>query len=293
MAARRSAASASRRPGAPPAAPAGGGWTRRRRRRQPRDVDRSEEPAITSCSATTAASATSSDGGQTWRRADLPTVTVFSMAFDMDTPFRVYGSVQDHGSYRAADRHQRRPRELEGHSVGGRARRRVHAARGRSEESEHPVFRQADAHGLQHCRRASRRRRWRRRDVRRRRGGARHAPPAAPPGPQRDDEHPSHDRAGRGSAAHAGPGADPPLAARSRHRLLRHAVSLPLARSRHHVGTADGRPELRRQDQDSATSRTSSSSRSPSRRRRRGSSIPAPTTGACTHRWTTARSSGN
>ncbi|HEX5214112.1 MAG TPA: hypothetical protein VFV98_01545 [Vicinamibacterales bacterium] len=44
---------------------------------------------------------TTSDGGQTWRRADLPTVTVFSTAFDMDTPFRVYGSVQDHGSYRA------------------------------------------------------------------------------------------------------------------------------------------------------------------------------------------------
>jgi photosystem II stability/assembly factor-like uncharacterized protein len=44
----------------------------------------------------------SSDGGQTWRRADLPTVTVFSTAYDMDTPFRVYGSVQDHGSYRAA-----------------------------------------------------------------------------------------------------------------------------------------------------------------------------------------------
>ncbi|HYN08685.1 MAG TPA: hypothetical protein VES67_14985 [Vicinamibacterales bacterium] len=44
----------------------------------------------------------SNDGGQSWRRAELPTVTVFSMAHDMDTPFRVYGSVQDHGSYRAA-----------------------------------------------------------------------------------------------------------------------------------------------------------------------------------------------
>ena len=43
----------------------------------------------------------STDGGQTWRRSDLPTTTFFSMAFDMDTPFRVYGSVQDHGSYRA------------------------------------------------------------------------------------------------------------------------------------------------------------------------------------------------
>jgi len=42
----------------------------------------------------------STDHGQTWRRANLPTETAFSMAFDMDTPFRVYGSFQDHGSYR-------------------------------------------------------------------------------------------------------------------------------------------------------------------------------------------------
>jgi photosystem II stability/assembly factor-like uncharacterized protein len=45
---------------------------------------------------------TSTDGGQTWRRADLPIQTVFSTNFDMDTPFRVYASVQDHGSFRAA-----------------------------------------------------------------------------------------------------------------------------------------------------------------------------------------------
>ena len=43
----------------------------------------------------------STDGGQSWRRADLPTGTFFDIAFDMDTPFRVYGSNQDHGSYRA------------------------------------------------------------------------------------------------------------------------------------------------------------------------------------------------
>jgi photosystem II stability/assembly factor-like uncharacterized protein len=43
----------------------------------------------------------STDGGQTWRRADLPTETFFDIAFDMDAPFRVYGSAQDHGSYRA------------------------------------------------------------------------------------------------------------------------------------------------------------------------------------------------
>jgi photosystem II stability/assembly factor-like uncharacterized protein len=41
------------------------------------------------------------DGGATWKRADLPTATFFDIAYDMDTPFRVYGSVQDHGSYRA------------------------------------------------------------------------------------------------------------------------------------------------------------------------------------------------
>ena len=42
----------------------------------------------------------STDGGQSWRRANLPTETAFDMAFDMDTPFRVYGAFQDHGSFR-------------------------------------------------------------------------------------------------------------------------------------------------------------------------------------------------
>jgi photosystem II stability/assembly factor-like uncharacterized protein len=45
---------------------------------------------------------TSSDGGQTWRMAALPVQTVFSMNYDMGTPFKVYASVQDHGAYRAA-----------------------------------------------------------------------------------------------------------------------------------------------------------------------------------------------
>ena len=44
---------------------------------------------------------TSTDGGQTWRRAELPVQTVFSMNYDMGTPFKVYASVQDHGAYRA------------------------------------------------------------------------------------------------------------------------------------------------------------------------------------------------
>jgi len=41
------------------------------------------------------------DGGATWKRAQLPTSTYFDIAYDMDKPFRVYGSIQDHGSYRA------------------------------------------------------------------------------------------------------------------------------------------------------------------------------------------------
>ena len=41
------------------------------------------------------------DGGLNWKRADLPTSTWFDIAYDMDTPFHVVGSVQDHGSYRS------------------------------------------------------------------------------------------------------------------------------------------------------------------------------------------------
>lgn len=42
------------------------------------------------------------DGGKTWRlfTQNLPVCQFFNVAFDMATPFRVYGSMQDHGSYR-------------------------------------------------------------------------------------------------------------------------------------------------------------------------------------------------
>ena len=42
------------------------------------------------------------DGGQNWRNftTQIPAVQFFNIGFDMDTPFRVYGSIQDHGSYR-------------------------------------------------------------------------------------------------------------------------------------------------------------------------------------------------
>ena len=42
------------------------------------------------------------DGGKTWRgfTDNLPVCQFFNIAYDMATPFRVYGSMQDHGSFR-------------------------------------------------------------------------------------------------------------------------------------------------------------------------------------------------
>ena len=42
------------------------------------------------------------DKGKTWRQFlnNLPVCQFFNVSFDMDTPFRVYGSMQDHGSFR-------------------------------------------------------------------------------------------------------------------------------------------------------------------------------------------------
>lgn len=47
--------------------------------------------------------AISYDKGKTWKdsRLNLPISQFFNIAYDMDTPFRVYGSMQDHGSFRA------------------------------------------------------------------------------------------------------------------------------------------------------------------------------------------------
>lgn len=43
------------------------------------------------------------DGGATWKLFDseLPLVQFYNVGFDMDVPFHVYGSIQDHGSRRA------------------------------------------------------------------------------------------------------------------------------------------------------------------------------------------------
>jgi len=48
--------------------------------------------------------AISYDRGLSWKdsRLTLPVAQFFNVSYDMDTPFRVYGSMQDHGSFRAA-----------------------------------------------------------------------------------------------------------------------------------------------------------------------------------------------
>ncbi len=48
--------------------------------------------------------AVSYDKGKTWKTFthNLPVCQFFDIAYDMDTPFHVYGSMQDHGSFRAA-----------------------------------------------------------------------------------------------------------------------------------------------------------------------------------------------
>jgi photosystem II stability/assembly factor-like uncharacterized protein len=65
--------------------------------------------------------AISYDRGKTWKdsRLTLPVCQFFNIAYDMDTPFRVYGSMQDHGSFRGAvdlsqGRDKIRPVEFEG-----------------------------------------------------------------------------------------------------------------------------------------------------------------------------------
>ncbi|MBE0461739.1 MAG: hypothetical protein IBX60_08930 [Candidatus Aminicenantes bacterium] len=42
------------------------------------------------------------DGGKTWRdfHRNLPVVQFYNVAYDMEKPFNVYGSVQDHGTYK-------------------------------------------------------------------------------------------------------------------------------------------------------------------------------------------------
>ena len=49
------------------------------------------------------------DGGKTWRKFtdNLPVCQFFNIAYDLAAPFHVYGSMQDHGSYRAEVRQKR------------------------------------------------------------------------------------------------------------------------------------------------------------------------------------------
>src|SRR4029079_9579956 len=65
------------------------------------------------------------DGGQSWRRADLPTETLFDIAYDMDTPFRIYGVGAEPRQLPRRGRCADRPRQPQADAVRERARRRV------------------------------------------------------------------------------------------------------------------------------------------------------------------------
>ncbi|MCK7491543.1 MAG: hypothetical protein MZW92_07485 [Comamonadaceae bacterium] len=87
------------------------------RRRQDVQAPRRHRAAITTASGSTRTTRTTSstcydqgfaisyDRGATWKDSRLttcPLAQFFNVSYDMDTPFRVYGSMQDHGSFRGA-----------------------------------------------------------------------------------------------------------------------------------------------------------------------------------------------
>jgi len=181
----------------------------------------------------------STDGGGAWKHADLPTSTWFDIAYDMDTPFHVVGSVQDHGSYRltvdlkggrdhltavasdavagqlAANTASIRfdptnPNVIYFSSTGGNAGRTDLSVQGA------PRGGGGGAAGAA--------------------GNGRGAAAAPAAGPQTHDESAAQARSGRQSVPLPGARAHPALAVRSEDGVPRRAVSLPLARSRRHVG---------------------------------------------------------
>lgn len=76
--------------------------------------------------------AISYDGGKRWRtsRENLPAVQFYNLGYDMDEPFHVYGSIQDHGSRRGtvtidAQRRRIRGSDWQGTSGGEASRHAV------------------------------------------------------------------------------------------------------------------------------------------------------------------------
>ena len=105
----------------------------RHARRPPRAVDRPGQPEATWSTATTAAWWCPTTRGRTWRQFldNLPAVQFFNVSYDMDTPFHVYGSIQDHGSRRGGGRPEPRARSRAGRRRS-RTRRAARAAATRS-----------------------------------------------------------------------------------------------------------------------------------------------------------------
>ncbi len=72
--------------------------------RPPRPVDRSGQFSPTWSRDSTRASPCPTTRAATWRyfQSQIPVGQFFNVGYDMATPFKVYGSMQDHGSFRAA-----------------------------------------------------------------------------------------------------------------------------------------------------------------------------------------------
>ncbi len=80
--------------------------------------------------------AISYDRGKTWKDSSntLPVCQFFNIAYDMDTPFHVFGSMQDHGSFRGVGG----PLQPAGTRSGCRSSKRRRAAKDRPTQSTRP-----------------------------------------------------------------------------------------------------------------------------------------------------------
>ena len=203
------------------------------------------------------------DQGRTWREFldNLPAVQFFNVSYDMDTPFHVFGSIQDHRQPSGRGRPEPWTRQGSAAGVPERAGWRGQPARHRSAQPECRVLgRLLPQH---HPRRSVEARRPR-------------------PGPG----HQHHAEAGarRRLPARAVAVADRPVRAQPRRRLLRRAVRVPVVEPRRHLGEDQRRSQLQRPEAVRRHSRTRPCSLWPSRRCASACSMRARTTAASTSR---------
>ena len=166
------------------------------------------------------------DKGKNWRyfREELNLCQFFNLNYDMATPFRVYGSMQDHGSFRGKVDLSAGRDKIPASGIRERPGRRGFEPLHRPDQPRYRLLGRLLRHDLPG--RVRQARALSRRPV----------PKGAPARPLRE------------RAASAGPVAGPvhPLAAQPEHPLPRHAVRLPVPRPRRHLGEDQPRPDHER-----------------------------------------------